>query len=153
MWQKAQPEHFQAIAEMCDSLYREDPSPDVNPRKNIQTTLSIFAKEPIRGAALVYLEQNVPVAYALLAAFWSNELGGEVCTIDELFTQKEFRSRGIAKDFFSQISKHTELWPQGAVALELEVSPGNARSRSLYEQMGFTPIKNSLLRKKLSLTE
>ncbi len=149
MWQKARPEHFQAIAEMCDSLYREDPSPDVNPRKNIQATLSKFAEEPNRGVALVYLEQNVPVAYALLAAFWSNELGGEVCTIDELFTQREFRSRGIAKNLFAKLNNRTELGPQGTVAIELEVSPGNARSRSLYVQLGFTPIKNSLLRKML----
>jgi GNAT superfamily N-acetyltransferase len=149
MWQKARLEFYSAISEMCAGLYQEDPSPDVDPQKNIQLTLATFANQPIRGVALVYLDRNVPVAYALLSAFWSNELGGEVCTIDELFTKKEFRSRGIAKDLFAQLSGPSDLWPVNTVALELEVSPINKRSRALYEKMGFSAIKNSLLRKKL----
>jgi hypothetical protein len=33
------------------------------------------------------------VGYALLISFWSNELGGEVCNIDELFVAPVYRRR------------------------------------------------------------
>ncbi len=151
MWKQAEKKDFPQIQEMCEALYSEDPSPDIKfPRENMQKTLQEFERVPVRGVAAVYVSDDSCVAYAILSSFWSNELGGEVCTIDELFTKKEFRGRGIAKELFQSLQTKSAVWPRETVALELEVTPDNHRSRGLYERVGFRTIKNSLLRKYVS---
>lgn len=148
MWKKAEKQDYGQLEEMCEALYLEDPSPDVKyPRENLKKSLLAFEQEPIRGCAVVYKLDGSCVAYAILASFWSNELGGEVCTIDELFTKKEFRGRGIARELFQSLHKRTDYWPRETVTLELEVTPDNHRSRGFYEREGFRAIKNSVLRK------
>ena len=70
---------------MCLGLYREDPGPRPVAREQIEHTLAMLRDEPSRGRVLVLEVDGRPEGYALLIAFWSNELGGEVCEVDELF--------------------------------------------------------------------
>jgi ribosomal protein S18 acetylase RimI-like enzyme len=96
------------------------------------------AKSPHRGRALVCEVDGRPAGYALLISFWSNELGGEVCNIDELFVAPEYRGRGLATDLFTMLTANEQsLWPTKPAALALEVSPTNIRARALYERLGF----------------
>ena len=75
--------------------------------------------------------------YALLVSFWSNELGGEVCVLDEVYVEPSHRGRGratrLVEDLLSGASPHA----RSAVALALEITPGNLRARRLYERLGF----------------
>jgi len=50
------------------------------------------------------------------------------------------RNRGIGRSFFLNLE---EKRPFEAVALALEVSPGNHRARRLCESLGFRPRRNS----------
>ena len=71
------------------------------------------------------------------SAFWSNELGGEVCTIDELYVDPEHRGRGHATRLLEELSARSAPGLEGMVALALEVTPDNARARRFYERIGF----------------
>jgi len=52
------------------------------------------------------------VGYALLISFWSNELGGEVCNIDELSVASEYRGRGLATALIEQLAEGgASPWP------------------------------------------
>jgi GNAT superfamily N-acetyltransferase len=79
-----------------------------------------------------------------LIAFWSNELGGEVCDVDELFVTREQRGRGHGRSLFAAIT-NAGLWPSPVVALALGVTPANARARRLYEQLGFAAAGVSMV--------
>ena len=59
-----------------------------------------------------------------------------------LTVEPPFRSRGVGRRFFKFL---TETRPFDAVALALEVSPGNAAARRLYESVGFRERRNSVL--------
>jgi ribosomal protein S18 acetylase RimI-like enzyme len=86
----------------------------------------------------------------LLISFWSNELGGEVCNIDELFVAPEYRGRGVATALLERLAEGEEsLWPVRPAALALEVTPQNERARALYERLGFRG-KNLAMRRLLS---
>src|SRR5262249_51473553 len=74
-------------------------------------------------------------ATRLLIAFWSNELGGNICEVDELFVVPERRSRGHGKSLFEAISKR-DLWPTPVAGIVLGVTPDNVRARRLYERLG-----------------
>jgi ribosomal protein S18 acetylase RimI-like enzyme len=84
--------------------------------------------------------------YALLIAFWSNELGGNICEVDELFVVPERRNQGHGKSLFEAISERG-LWPTPIAGIALGVTPGNVRARRLYERLGFRAVGISMVRR------
>ena len=146
MWRLAQPADDDALVAMCAQLYREDPGPAPVPADQMRATLAALHREPWRGRAVVLEVRERLSGYALLISFWSNELGGEVCDVDELFVVPELRNQGYGTSLFDAIARG-ELWPTPAVALELGVTPGNTRARRLYERLGFTAVGVSMVRR------
>jgi len=147
MWRPARADEDELIVEMCLALNREDPGEPVS-AEQLRTTLAVFREEPTRGRAIVLAEDGTVVGYALLVSFWSNEYGGEICAIDELYVAPAHRNRGLGTSLFDAAANDRALWPRAPVALELEVSPDNARARALYERLGFR-AKNQTLRRPL----
>jgi len=86
------------------------------------------------------------VGYALLVSYWSNEFGGEVCAVDELYVNPEFRSRGHGASLFEGIERG-DSWPGPVAALALGTTPGNTRARRLYERLGFVSIGVSMVKR------
>src|SRR5919197_769491 len=83
-------------------------------------TLKALRRDPCRGRAVVLEIQKQPSGYALLIAFWSNELGGNICEVDELFVLPEYRSQGFGKSLFEAIAQG-DLWPTPIVGIALGV--------------------------------
>jgi GNAT superfamily N-acetyltransferase len=112
----------------------------------VRRTLLALRAEPARGRAVVLEEDGTPAGYALLVSFWSNELGGEVCNVDELWVAPQHRGKGHATTLLRSLMSGQGPWPKAPVAVELEVSPGNPRARVLYETLGFERYRNTMLR-------
>ena len=148
MWRDSRPEDDEAIVALCRSLYEEDPASKPVPESHHRRTLAVLRASPVRGRAVV-LEEGGVIGYAILAACWSNELGGEVLIIDELYVVPERRSRGHARALIEALMRGEGPWPGRPVALELEVTPDNARARALYERLGFRVKRNAVLRARL----
>jgi ribosomal protein S18 acetylase RimI-like enzyme len=155
-WRASKADDHDLIAELMLALYEEDPAPTVISRAGGLATLAELTREPTRGVAVVHQPDagaagELPVdGYALLCSFWSNELGGEVCIIDELYVLPSARGRGIATRLVTGLLRRELPWFERAVNVELEVTPDNARARSLYERLGFRAYKNALMRARCS---
>ncbi len=145
MWRIAEPRDDDAVIEMCMGLYREDPSAEPVPDSHIRRTLATLRREPSRGRAVVLEIDGRIVGYALLIAFWSNELGGQTCDVDELYVLPEHRSRGLGTSLFDAIER-AEVWPERPVAIALIVTPDNHRARRLYERLGFKVMGTTMIR-------
>ena len=148
MWRRTTAADDLAVLEMFQALYREDPSPDPVPDEQLLRTLRALREEPVRGRAIVLESDGACVGYALLVTFWSNELGGEVANIDELYVAPDHRGRGAGTRLVEQLSRG-ELWGRVPVAIDLEVTPENDRARALYERLGFVVAKNTVMRRRL----
>jgi ribosomal protein S18 acetylase RimI-like enzyme len=146
-WRPATPEDDEAIVAMSLDLYDHDPPPGTVSRAQIRQTLITLRDQPLRGRALVLDADGARAGFALLISFWSNELGGEICTIDELYIAAGWRGRGQATDLVSSLVSGGPLWPGVPVALELEVSPANERALALYERLGFCVKRNATMRR------
>jgi ribosomal protein S18 acetylase RimI-like enzyme len=145
-WRPAHVEDDDAIVSMSLALYANGHppvhlSPDV-----VRATLDTLREEPTRGRALVLDAGGERLGYAFLISFWSNELGGEICTIDELYVVPAWRSRGYATLLVRSLLDGGSLWPRTPAALELEVAPQNSGARALYERLGFRAKRNTTLR-------
>ena len=55
-------------------------------------TIRTLLTEPSRGLIVCFLYRDGPVGYALLIPYWSNEFGGTLLFIDELFVIPQARS-------------------------------------------------------------
>ena len=84
--------------------------------------------------------------YALLVSFWSNEFGGEICAIDELYVEPEFRGRGFATQFIQRLARgNSPIWLRRTAVITVEAYRTNPRARALYERLGFEVSPNHSL--------
>lgn len=149
MWRPAAESDDARIIELCVALNREDPGPDPVPPAHMARTLQMLREQAARGCALA-LEMNGAVqGYALIISFWSNELGGEVGIVDELYVAATARGQGHATRLLESLAKGTVVGLPAYTALTLEVRPDNARARRLYERVGFTAT-NTVMRRRVA---
>jgi GNAT superfamily N-acetyltransferase len=147
-WRLATREDFDRIVDMNERLNTEDPSETVPfDRMMMRRTLSEITLNPIRGAAAILELEGKPCGYALLISFWSNEFGGEICAIDELYVEPEFRGRRFATQFVEILKRpDNPIWPRRTATITVEAYRSNPRAKALYERLGFEPSPNHSLR-------
>jgi GNAT superfamily N-acetyltransferase len=122
------------VYELIKALYQEDPEGKPMTDEKISRTFQQLHHHPDYGRVLVFEREGQLVGYALLINFWSNEYGGIVLSIDELYILPDFRGRGIGTDFIRYLQDNRI---NNCVALELEVLPYNAKALKLYQKLGF----------------
>jgi ribosomal protein S18 acetylase RimI-like enzyme len=138
MWRIATVADDDTVVSMCMALNAGDPGPVPVKSEQVPRTLAKLREEPLRGRAVVCEVDGRVVGYALLISFWSNEMGGEVCNIDELYVDERVRGRGLATELIEGLARGEEsLWRGQPVALALEVSAQNERAQALYARLGF----------------
>jgi GNAT superfamily N-acetyltransferase len=132
---------------MMQALFDEDPpSSPVDPSR-FPVTIETLLAEPSRGTIIIIEESHWTRGYAILIPYWSNEYGGTIVYVDEIFVVPQARNRGIAHQFFEFLASSK---PFDAIALALEVSPANQRAHRLYESIGFSTRRNSTLLRRIS---
>ena len=137
--QMTEPADENAVVSMMQALYTEDATSAVDVSRFPQTVHTLIS-EPTRGQIVLICADLQIAGYALLIPYWSNEFGGTIVYVDELFVKPEHRNRGIGRAFFEHIRATR---PFDAVAFLLEVSPTNTNATRLYESIGFTRRKLS----------
>ena len=77
----------------------------------------------------------MPAGYALTSKYYSHEAGGLTLFVDELFVLENYRSQGLAKEFFKYINDNLE---DNVTRLRLEVESDNNGAIKLYDKEGFS---------------
>ena len=135
---------------MSRELYREDPVNEKITDRKISKTIRELRKNPCKGRIIVFEKDKALIGYSILVFYWSNEYGGNILHIDELYVKPEHRQRGVATNFFQYLSQR---FNEDIVGLQLEVSPSNAKAMAYYVKLGFTKTKNvHLTRKEVDLS-
>lgn len=128
------------LLEMITALYDEDPEGQQMDEFKVNVTINEYKKNPQKLDIIMFAKGNKIIGYSILVYYWSNEYGGNILNIDELYVKKEFRNQGIGTYFFSFIEKMNNI-----VAYQLETTPPNKRALNYYEQLGFKRSKNAHL--------
>ncbi len=135
------------LCAMMAALYAEDHIEQPEAEIRFPETVRRLVAEPERGRIMRFIDGETPVGYALLIPYWSNEFGGVILFIDELYVVPTHRGRGIGREFFRWVERER---PFSARAMFLEVSRGNPRARGLYERLGFLERANATMAKRLN---
>lgn len=131
-----------ALLTMMRALYAEDEAASPVDQSRFAANIETLVRQPSRGLIILFQENEIICGYALLIPYWSNEFGGALLYVDELFVMPAARGRGIGTRFITHLG---DTRPFDAVALALEVSPRNQRALRLYRSLGFSPRRNSVL--------
>lgn len=134
------------VAGMMRALYATHPASHPVAESHFQRTIDRLLARPEAGTIVLFIEESALMGYAILIPYWSNEFGGVLLFIDELFVRAQSRGKGIAKGFLAQAESKSGA---DAVALALEVDPQNTEARRLYEALGFEKRKDEMLVKRL----
>lgn len=129
------------VSELIHEFYKEysDCKPML-PQK-IARTFDSLTKHPDRGTIMVFENDGQVIGYSILVNYWSNEFGGNIINIDEVYVKKDFRSQGIARAFIKYLLDRNI---GKAVALQLEVTPNNIMACNLYKSIGFKLCENRI---------
>lgn len=140
------PSDHNQLHSMIMGLYTEDAGGLPMTPEKIDRTIDYLTKNPQIGAIFMLKIDQISVGYSILIYYWSNEHGGIVVVLDELYVLPHYRRQGIATKYINSLerSRHND-----AVAFELEVWPDNDQAKRLYQRLGFVPLENNLLTKRL----
>ncbi len=122
------------VSGMIKGLYSEDPSGKTMTDEKIQSTFAQFEDHPDKGTIMVFEKDGRTVGYAILVNYWSNEYGGSILFLDELYVVPSERGSGIGSEFIGYL-KEKRLC--GSVAILLEVHPDNINANNFYKREGF----------------
>lgn len=121
---------------MADSFYHSDgvlhPIPACHHERTFQ---ALMDKSPYARAYIIEHQGQI-AGYGLLALTYSNEAGGIVVWIDELYIKPEFRGLGIGGKFIRFVKNEHK----NAARLRLELEPQNEGARRLYRREGFVDL-------------
>jgi len=129
---------FGALKEMVFCLYEEDPEGLAISDAKIRKTADESLAHPEKLRIVMICMDGAVIGYSLICFVWSNEYGGDVLNIDELYIQKAYRNRRIASDFIGR-----QMRAGGAVALAVEATPSNSAAARLYGRLGFEASPNT----------
>ena len=101
---------------------------------NIRTTFShcISGSPYIRGVFALY--NNEVCGYVLLSYSYSNEYGGKIMALDEMFISDKFKNKGIGGHLCYKILYD---YTDDIACIEAAVSQDNKRVMRLCERFGF----------------
>lgn len=121
------------------SLYKEDPEGEIMDLNKIEKTIDTLTAFPEKGKIVIFEREGYVVGYSILIFYWSNEYGGDILNIDELYIKSEHRNNGYATDFLKYLVKE---YKNKAKALMLEVTPSNTKAYNYYKNLGFKETVN-----------
>lgn len=124
------------FAEMVEQLYLDDPGEQVMTRERARRQAArMLAEDAGAARPLIAHADDAVIGYAIVVPYLSNEYGGKVAVIDELFVRRDARGRGHGTAIAGELIEWART--EGFRFVMLEVNDDNAGARRLYERLGF----------------
>ncbi len=120
--------------QMAAAFYATDAVIRPIPQEHMQATFAELMCSDTYAAAYILEENGETVGYALLAKTFSQEAGGLVVWVEELYVKPPYRGRGIGSQFLRNLIAEP---PAGTKRIRLEVEKENEAAVRLYHSLGF----------------
>jgi GNAT superfamily N-acetyltransferase len=129
---KAERADREAYIAMAKDFYASPAVLENIPEENIVRSFEEFTGGTPFGDAFIFEESGKTVGYGVLAYTYSQEAGGKVVWLEEIYVCRECRGRGLGSEFIDFV---LEKIP--AKRYRLETEPENEDAARLYIRKGF----------------
>ena len=119
---------------MATDFYNTDAVMHPIPRSHIEATFDELMRADTYAVCHICETADGIVGYALLAKTFSQEAGGLVLWIEELYLKKDYRHHGFGRAFFRDF---LAALPPEVKRVRLEVELENEGAVKLYQSLGF----------------
>lgn len=107
------------------------------PDSYIERTFEECMNGGIYASAYILEYEGKAVGYGLTAKTYSQEAGGYVYWLEELYIKEEYRSKGLGSEFFTYLEQNKEA---AVTRFRLEVEADNKRAAELYTRLGYQDL-------------
>ncbi len=119
---------------MAKEFYASDAVLNNVPEENLENTFSELMHSDIYTVCYLLIRSENICGYALLSKTYSQEAGGMVLWLEELYVCPQYRSMGLGTEFFEWLENNKG---SDIKRIRLEIEPENERAVSLYVRRGF----------------
>ena len=121
--------------EMARAFYRSGATLYVIPDENIAAAFEEMMRSECYLLGYIFEWDGKTAGFGMLSRTYSQEAGGMVTWVEEIFVLPEYRGRGIGTEFL----EFADNMPDTA-RIRLEAEPDNERAIDLYLRMGYKPL-------------
>ncbi|NYV28137.1 GNAT family N-acetyltransferase [Streptobacillus felis] len=119
--------------ELSDMFYSSEVVLHKVNKINFENTFDELINREIYTECFIIEEGERVIGYCLVSKTYSQEVGGMVLLVEELFILEEYRNLGIGKKVFNYLFERYRDFKR----IRLEVEFNNERAKKLYNKLGF----------------
>ena len=138
MIRKMRSEDKKTYMEMAREFYHSDAVLHPVPDTYFERTADEALRSDVYAEIFLFECENEAAGYGLIAKTYSQEAGGMVWWIEEVYVREAFRSKGIGREFFTYLDK---VKSSAVTRMRLEVEEDNTRAVALYKKLGYKPLE------------
>ncbi len=124
--------------ELVDEFYHSPAVIHAVDNMNYSRTFEELMRSDVYTECFIIEYDGNVAGFALISKTFSQEAGGLVVWIEEVYIRDSYRSKGLGSEFFEYIEKN-----RPAARYRLEIEPDNIRARTLYERLGYKKLDYS----------
>lgn len=121
---------------MAEDFYNSPAVLSSVPRSNFEDTFEELMKSSTYAEAFIFEQETEIAGYGLIAKTYSQEAGGTVIWIEEIYIKEKFRNKGLGSEFINYVKENIP-----AKRYRLETEPENLKAQELYKRQGFKHLE------------
>lgn len=129
-------QYRQAVVDMMKDFYHSEAVLKSVPEQYFDNTLNRVESNSPFVSLYVIDDGQGAVGYGLLSHTYSNEVGGDVVWIEELYIDASHRGKGLGAQFLDFVSAQYAH----SARIRLEVEPANEGATKLYVKKGYSAL-------------
>lgn len=136
MIRKIEPKDKTEYIKMAKDFYSSPAVLSPVPESHFKATFDEIMKGPAYTEAFIFESNSEIAGYGLIARTYSQEAGGIVIWIEEIYVKEEFRNKGLGSEFIEYVKENIP-----AKRYRLETEPDNHKAQELYKRHGFEHLE------------
>ena len=136
MIRKIKPRDKAEYIKMAEDFYSSPAVLSPVPKSHFEITFDELMKGSAYTQGFIFEFDEKIAGYGLIARTYSQEAGGIVIWIEEIYVKSAFRNQGLGSEFIEYIKNNVP-----AKRYRLETEPENIKAQELYKRHGFKNLE------------